>query len=240
MQKLKQFLQSYDASRILDIGTGAGNFVHLLLSVAGKNTHITGIDTSKKAIERAKATMTDKRVDFQVMDVHDMTLDAGIYDIVCLSNSIHHMEDFDGCVAEMKRMAKEDGVLLFNEMRADNEDEQSMTHTLMHHFWASADRLNGVEHRETMTKATIHNLLSSQSGLTIHDTWTIDYGEEQELTEDDYKMLHGTFDSTLKRVEDKPEYDVIVAQAKILRRRLDEVGFKSAEQIISILTKDYN
>ncbi len=237
MQKLKQFLQSYDTPRILDIGTGVGNFVHLLLEVAGENAHITAIDTSERAIERAKATLTDSRVEFLVMDVHDMTLDAGTYDIVCLSNSIHHMKDFDGCVAQMKYMAKDDGVLLFNEMRADNEDEQKMTHTLMHHFWASADRLNGVEHRETMTKATMHELLTSQPGLTIHDTWAINYEEEQKLTEDDYKMLRGTFESTLKRVEGKPEYDAIEAQAKILRKRLDEVGFKSAEQIISILSK---
>ena len=50
MEQLKTFFSGEAIGKVLDIGTGSGDFIRLIQPVFGENTRITGIDPSDEAL----------------------------------------------------------------------------------------------------------------------------------------------------------------------------------------------
>lgn len=233
MEHLKKLLESKPSPRILDLATGQGNFIHLITSLTDQYGEIIGVDHNERALEAARGFFKDERIQFKTLDIRDMALEKASFDIVVLSNSLHHLEAPHEVMDQMIPLLKKDGILLFNEMYHDTEDPGQMTHTLLHHFWAKIDTLKGVVHKETMTQNEILDLLSSHPNLCVDRSWTM-VVEDRDLSKEDYTMLKGSLDRTLERIKDHPDYETYAAEAEILRDRLDTIGFKSAAQLITI------
>jgi ubiquinone/menaquinone biosynthesis C-methylase UbiE len=235
MKRLRKVFKNKKDAKILDVATGVGNFVGLIQALTDDYGSILGIDTSEKAVERASANFPDSRITFEVMDINQPGLKANSFDIVCLSNSLHHLDDLSGTLANMKDLLKKDGVLIINEMYADVEDEQQKTHVLLHHFWAEIDRLNGVCHNETYKRQELIELIKEAYKSGIVDYWDL----EQETDDDGSNMreevktqLKGYVDIYLKRAEDASALDKFKDRGDQLKKRIDEIGFKSAPQLI--------
>ena len=148
MKRLSKALKDKRNAKILDVATGVGNFIGLIQEFTDDYNSILGIDTSETAIETASGNFSDSRITFEVMDINEPGLNNNSFDIICLSNSLHHLNDLPETLGKMKALLKEDGTIIINEMYADVEDEQQNTHVLLHHFWAEIDRLNGGCHNE--------------------------------------------------------------------------------------------
>ena len=237
MKKLKKHLDKFNNPRILDAATGQGTFMAMIASVYADFVEMIGIDTSDRAVEAVNKNFKDPRIKVLKMDVDNMTFNDGYFDVSCLSNSMHHMADIGHTISEMARVTKTGGILVFNEMKSDNEDEKQMTHTHMHHFWAEIDRMNGIIHNETMTGDEILNTLKTNPEINLIDSWELEYIEDQEMTDEAYAWLKNTIDVYIKRADGKPGYEDIVKKADGLKKRLDETGFRSATQIITIAEK---
>jgi len=132
-------------------------------------------------------------------------------------------------------MLKPDGVLLFNEMFSDIENPKQLTHVIMHHFWAEIDRLNGVVHNETMARQEIIDTLNANSNLKVHKAWNMEFEEERVLTEEDYDRLNMTLEQSMNRVKDNDKYEYFKKKAEALKDRLEQIGFKSATQLLVIM-----
>jgi len=235
MKRLKEVLEGKKNARILDIGTGAGGFIHYISHLTNEFDEIIGIDTNERAIEAAKKNFNDTRINFSKMDALNMTFEENSFDIVCLSNSLHHLGDVEKTISEMERMLKPDGVLLFNEMFSDIENPKQLTHVIMHHFWAEIDRLNGVVHNETMARQEIIDTLNANSNLKVHKAWNMEFEEERVLTEEDYDRLNMTLEQSMNRVKDNDKYEYFKKKAEALKDRLEQIGFKSATQLLVIM-----
>ena len=235
MKRLRKVFKNKKDAKILDVATGVGNFVGLIQALTDDYGSILGIDTSEKAVERASANFPDSRITFEVMDINQPGLKDNSFDIVCLSNSLHHLDDLSGTLANMKDLLKKDGALIINEMYADVEDEQQKTHVLLHHFWAEIDRLNGVCHNETYKRQELIELIKEAYKSGIVEYWDL----EQETDDDGSNMreevktqLKGYVDIYLKRAEDAAALDKFKDRGDQLKKRIDEIGFKSAPQLI--------
>lgn len=237
MRKLKEALQSKKNPRILDIGTGQGGFIKNICELTDEFNEIIGIDTNERAIEAAKKNFDDPRISFLQMDALNMTFEEGSFDVVCLSNSLHHLGNVEETISEMERMLNPDGILLFNEMFSDVDEPEQLTHVYLHHFWAEIDRLNGVSHNETMTRQGIIDTLNAKSSLSVQDAWNMvsEEGSEKELSEEDYDMLKGTLDQAMARVADPEQLVYFQKKAEPLKDRLDVIGFKLATQLLVIM-----
>jgi len=234
LDKLKKQLTKIPGARILDIATGKGSFIEMIMQLSDTYSEIIGIDSSSKAIEMANNSISDSKVTFAKMDINKMTFEQNSFDIVCLSNSMHHMGDINDCIDKMIKMVKPDGIILFNEMISDNKDEKQNTHTYMHHFWAEIDRLKDVVHKETMERQEILDVFNNHPNVLIDQTWDLEFGEEQELTKETYDWLKNTLDRSLDRIKDHPDYKLFEKRAQQLKKRLDTVGFRAATQIILV------
>ncbi|HOO33259.1 MAG TPA: class I SAM-dependent methyltransferase, partial [Thermotogota bacterium] len=236
MKRLSIALKNKRNAKILDIATGVGNFISLIQELTDDYSSILGIDTSVTAIERATGNFQDSRITFQVMDITEPGLYDNSFDIVCLSNSLHHLNDLPEILAEMKGLLKKDGTIIINEMYSDVEDEQQNTHVLLHHFWAEIDRMNGVCHNETYKRQEIVDILKEAYKSDSVDYWDLEQetldGEDLSMNEEIKNQLKGTIDMSLKRIEGAADFNKLKDRGELLKKRIDDIGFKSAPQLI--------
>ncbi|MBI9014919.1 MAG: class I SAM-dependent methyltransferase [Clostridiales bacterium] len=235
MKRLSEVVKQKPAPRILDIGTGSGQFIHMIQESCNHYETIVGVDTHEKAIERAKESQNDPRVTYEIMDVYDY--DKEPFDIVCLSNSLHHFEDPNKILELMVSLTKDDGYIIFNEMYQDFQNDKQMTHVGLHHFWASIDRIHGVIHKETYKKKEIIDILTAVPKTELLDSWNLEFEEEQTIGPEDYTMLKNSVTNSLKRIEGHERYGEYQKTGDILLNRIDEIGFESATQLMVVLKK---
>ncbi len=232
MKQLIDIIKKIDHPKILDIGTGSGQFVRLLTEACNHYNSILGVDTYEKAVKQAEKSFKDERITFKVEDIYNI---SDQYDIVCLSNSLHHFDEPEKILEKMMSLTKEDGYLIFNEMIKDDQNDKQMIHVEMHHFWAMIDRLSGVSHNETFTKQEVLDYLKL-SNTKVINAWAFE-SEEYEISDADYVMLRKSIPNALKRVKKHNSYGLLTKTGDVLLKRLDEVGFELATEFMVVLKK---
>ncbi|HBC97501.1 MAG TPA: hypothetical protein DC034_11990, partial [Clostridium sp.] len=105
MSKLNEKLSGFKFGKIIDIATRDGAFIKRL----SKNLHgydeIIGIDISSERFEKARKNFAeDKRIKFEIMDGYNTSFPDNYFDLVCISNSLHHVEDINALLKEIVRI----------------------------------------------------------------------------------------------------------------------------------------
>ncbi len=235
MKKLQDFFAKLDKPRILDVGTGSGNFIKIITSVTDNFTEIVGIDSLEFAVETAKKNFNDERIHFKKMDALEMTFADDTFDMVCLSNSLHHLRDVSGMLKEMERVLKPNGILFINEMVCDGLTERQKTHLLIHHFAAETDRELGDTHNDTFTAVEIRNILENNSSRSISEYWNLEFDTPSENTQEEIDWLSKTLDRLVSRIKDDTKVKYYEEKASQIKEHLNRVGFDSATQQVVIL-----
>ena len=75
---------------------------------------VIGIDVDQAAIEHARFAYQRPNLTFQVGDCLALPLDTGSVDVVVCFETIEHLEDHDGAMAEFKRVLAPDGLLILS------------------------------------------------------------------------------------------------------------------------------
>ncbi len=236
MEKLTAFLKSRPGARILDVGTGAGNFVGLLTELDDKFGEIIGIDTSEGSIRAAEKNFADgPNIHFFKMDALKMDFPDASFDVVCLSNSLHHLTNARTVLAEMTRVLKADGVMLLNEMISDHLSVQQLSHRKLHHFAAEIDRECGQCHDDTYTRAHILALLKRETTLTIADAWDMVLPAAGEPTQADIDSLKTTVDRLQGRIKDESRLAYYRQKGERIKNYIQKHNFASATQLLVLL-----
>ena len=95
--------------RILDVGCGNG--AHLALPLARQGYQVTGIDTDARSIQRALA-LSGNRENAQFVCGTIDDLNAGLFDIVILSEVLEHVQDPEALLRASLRHLKRAGVAI--------------------------------------------------------------------------------------------------------------------------------
>jgi ubiquinone/menaquinone biosynthesis C-methylase UbiE len=226
----KDILGQISAGRVLDVATGGGGFVHFLLEGLDDYSEIIGVDNNERAEAGfAEAFKENPKIHFQKMDAHQLDFPDSSFDLVCVSNSLHHLDPVP-VLREMKRVLRPGGHLLVSEMYRDNQTETQMTHVHLHHWWAAVDTVNGIVHRETYTRQELLDLVTS---LELTDLSTYDISDLTENPRDPAIMeeLAPVFERYIQRAEGHPELQTRGAES---RQRVEEVGFHGATTLVLI------
>jgi len=237
MTSPKELLAQIAGGNVLDVATGSGQFVEILLEGLSSFEMITGIDTSDKAGEVFKDKFKDRpNIQFLKIDAARMEFPSSAFDTVCISNSLHHMQNLDLVLNEMVRVLNPGGHLLISEMYRDNQTETQMTHVLMHHWWGAIDTARGAFHNETYTRKKILDIVASL-GLeqkTILD-W-FDFSDDPRNPET-VKYLTAAIDQYLGRLNGLPGEEDLRRRGLELRKRVEEIGFHSATSLLVVAKK---
>ncbi|MDP2172266.1 MAG: class I SAM-dependent methyltransferase [Candidatus Cloacimonadaceae bacterium] len=232
MKDVFQILNSVDAPLVLDAATGKGEFINVLKQNLGSYTQIIGIDASEKSVNYAQKVFSENDVEIYKMDLEHLQFEDDHFDLVCLSNSLHHLEHPDKVFAEMMRVLKPGGMMLVTEMyRSGEQTDAQQTHILMHHWIAAIDRRCGVFHAETFTKDEILAMAKKLHllKLKVEDFYyPVDNPKEARNCETLRKSCIDTF----KRLENIPDNEDLLNQGNNLMNRIQQIGCASASRLL--------
>ncbi len=235
MKKLQTFFKNEKNAKILDVGTGNGNFIKIIESLTKEFSEIIGIDLLDVSIEAAKKSFEDERINFFKMDALNMEFDDGTFDVVCLSNSLHHLKDIGAIFKEMERVLKPGGALVFCEMMSNNLDKKQKSHVLLHHYAAEIDRERGSFHDLTFTNNRILEIISKESTLSIVDAWDLTYPRKEENSDEEVEWLFETIDRLKERITDEKRKIYFEKEADKVKKYIKKHGFDSATQLMVVL-----
>lgn len=236
MEQLKNYLNETKKRSFLDIGTGGGNFIHFLKELYNDFDIMVGIDTFERGIDAARKNFDDKRIAFEVMDGYNTIYDDNTFDVISFSNSLHHITDVKGLFKEIKRILKDDGFVIINEMMADNLDKMQESHKMLHHFAAKLDRLHGDTHLETYTEEEIKDHLVASGDFKIHDTWHLDVPRRTENSQEELDHILGMLDRVSNRIPEENKEDLL-KEKEAIKQYIVANGYDGCTSFIGILNK---
>jgi ubiquinone/menaquinone biosynthesis C-methylase UbiE len=152
-------LRELSGGRVLDVATGDGDFIRTLEQALMDFDSFTGIDVSEEQIERARKNEA-KGVSFIAMNAEDLEFPDNSFDTVCIASSLHHLEDVERVLSEMRRDLRPGGRLIVQEMFSDGDQtEAQLSDILSHNMDADIDQALGATHRRTFTRGEILGLI---------------------------------------------------------------------------------
>jgi len=225
----RDFFSGFAAGRVLDVATGKGGMIQHLLNSLTDIQEIVGVDENPQYGKNFPDSSTGIPISFQVMDAARLLFPDRTFDTVSIGNSLHHLKQLPAALGEMLRVLKPGGHLIILEMYSDALTESQLTHVLMHHWWASVDRIHNVPHFETFSRRELVRLIESLGlinlrMLDINDTSYDPHDPEN------FKQLEATIDQYLIRAAGKPD---LVDQGAALRVRLRRTGFHGAPALLA-------
>lgn len=235
MDDSEKLLSALKPGSVLDLATGSGEFALRLAACLGSYGEILAVDSQPKAVAQATQRLAETR-GARVMeaDASALPFAEGSFDLVSVANSLHHFRSPGKVLAEALRVLAPGGHLVVHEMHRDADDEASMSHVLLHHWWAAIDSLVGTVHNETYGRAGLKALVE---GLGLGDvTWLEIPGAEEDVHDQEMvDYIGGVIDSYGKRIpEGHGEAAALLARGEELRQRVKVHGFRSAPSLLFI------
>jgi ubiquinone/menaquinone biosynthesis C-methylase UbiE len=231
---IAETLKSISGGRVLDVGTGDGAFILVLMKILKNFDSFVGVDISAREVESAKKWFAGKPVKIFQMNAEALDFGDGSFDTVCISDSLHHLAKVDNVLAEMRRVLKVGGYFILQEMYCDgDQNEAQKTGILKHHWDAEIDSLLGTTHNRTFTRQRIVDVANSLKleELTILESTTpvnclfcekrpvCEDPKSDEMVRDSIRQI----EDDLKRLANHPELTE--------RTYLEEAGERLKERI---------
>lgn len=236
MKRLQEYLTQYHNPKILDVGTGRGNFIQIIKMLSDNFEEIIGTDLDDRLLQSNRESFKDDlRIKFVNDNILETKLSEGYFDIVCLSNTIHHLEGLTDTFNGMFKVLNDNGIIIINEMIADNLSSAQISHKLLHHFAAKVDRKIGRIHDETFNRNDLIDKISSLVKEKLVNVWDLDF--EDDSIDFDSKPYENLLDHLVKVVANKENANDFVKEANEIKNHIKNNGFKSATQVVIIIKK---
>lgn len=232
IEEIKMKLGNYSGGKILDVGTGRGEFIEIIKEVFNNYSEIIAIDSEENAIKLAKDNLKDENIKFIQMDAKKMDFEDNSFDTVCLSNSIHHLPNIESILNEIKRVTKPEGIIIINEMFCDNQNNDQMSHVYLHHFSAKINRLNGICHNDTFKKGEILDIVKNNN-IKILDSFQYNY-DEPTMDEEYLKKLVGIVDRILEEIKGRAEYEEYKKEGEEIKNWILSNGMAGASELMIV------
>lgn len=242
---IAECLSRISGGRVLDVGTGKGNFIETLMKALKSYDSFVGIDLASEDLEKAQEAFQKQPVQFMEMDAEKLDFTDASFDTVCIANSLHHLANAPKVLSEMNRVLKPGGHFLVEEMYRDGKQTDAQhTDILEHHWTAKIDRVQGITHHETMTHNQIVKMLKALhfTTLEVFDSsrrvYCLFCSQRFECEDPKSESIIDSFlkgiDKTLNRLKSSKRLPEIVAEAEKLKLRAKETGVAGASIVFAV------
>ncbi len=234
MRIIKENLSKFYGGKILDVGTGRGDFIKLLSENLRGYDKIVGIDSHEEILDATREKLHTKNVELIKMDGENMDFEDESFDAVCLSNTLHHLSDKTKVIEEMKRVLKTNGIFIINEMFCDHQNEAQMAHVYVHHIGADIDMItNRMNHNYTYRREEIKEIIRSQ-GIKILDAFEFKYSDEISTNTDEFEEIYTAVGKRIENIRQSPRYEEIKKRFEDLKEWMNKYGLAGATQLMII------
>jgi len=232
MEQIASFFKGKTVRSILDVGTGPGKFIRLLMPLF-PDAEITGIDPSEEALVEARANIRDCRATFLKMNAEELHFADGGFGLVTMSNALHHLPSIKKSLNEIKRVAGTNGYIVISELYSDNLNPAQENQKFFHHIKSQVDRLNGIYHHETWKKEEILGMIQ-QNGIQIETAFDYSAGKSlitEAETEEAWVFRLGKL---IEAIKGKPEYATLLPKVGEFGERIKKYGMQQATNVVAI------
>lgn len=242
MERLKEVLKGSLKPMVLDVGTGEGSFIKTLQENLSGYKLIIGIDMKEEALITARKNHKSNRIKFIYMDGQNIDFKDNSMDIVCISNTLHHLPNMVKVLLEMKRVLKIDGFFIINEMFCDDQSQKQLSHVKLHHLQGELDTLLGISHNKTFEKQQLINI-AENINLKIENVFEYNSWEEQDVktnSEKETRILDDCFaalETKLEKIKEFSQYRKYETIISELKNELYNVGFLTASELMIVCKK---
>jgi ubiquinone/menaquinone biosynthesis C-methylase UbiE len=242
MDDILHELSTISTSNALDVATGDGLFIRLLMKTLNHYTSFIGIDISQKHLNAAVRKSRRDVTQFIKMDSNDLHFPDDSFDLVSISESLHHLESPLGSLKEINRVLHPNGIFLLHESISDkNQAKSSLSDVLLHEFIAKNDILRDIHHRGFFESQDIVGFLR-KTGFSDIKLIIAPYPIKCALckylpncTEAmSSRMINKglrEISRSLKKVKSYPGYPTIKKKASKLRKVIRENGYTPAASV---------
>jgi ubiquinone/menaquinone biosynthesis C-methylase UbiE len=240
IKKIKSFrevLHEIDGGKVLDVACGEGQFIEILKDSLRSWEHFTGLDVDKEILKRAYARFNDGRYSFIQGSSQNIPLNDETFDLVSLSNGLHHMEDPGSVLKEIKRVLNYGKYMIINEMYSDGLTESQLSQQMYHHLRADIDKIIKVPHFYTYRKAEIIKFIEN---LSLSSIKVYEYMESQDDPMNNARIEEHSIklDSWLEQIGDNEKFNYFYNRVQELKKRFRMVGFTRPPQLVILGRKD--
>ena len=229
MDALTNFFLDKNCEYILDVGTGQGNFIPVL-KVAFPNAKIVGIDPVIESLTEAKINHPD--VQFLQGKAERLPFKEGTFDVVSISLALHHLTKVSKGLREIKRVVKNDGWIIINEIISDDLNPAQEVQKIYHHFRSRIDRILGISHHETFKKDQVIQMVE-EVGISIRFYFEHKV-EPKELEENEIEKKVEIMQKKLDNIKGKPEYEEMKGLITEFKKQAVIYGFQPATNLVIV------
>lgn len=233
MEPLINYFIDIKVDSLLDVGTGKGGFIPVLLKTF-PDARITGIDPNSESLETAKQHFP--KIDFYKMEAERLLFNDNSFDAASISMALHHFPKIKKALREVKRVVKPGGFILINEPISNNLTPAQEVQKMYHHFNSQIDRMLGTYHRKTFTSdAILHMLKAAELPVQFffeHRTRTNFGGFNGELDLRIEKMKQ-----MLEKIKNREEYDTLKPQIEEFRLKWLNKGCEPVTNLVLVIRK---
>ncbi len=236
VEELKIIKEHLKGDNVLDIGTGDGSFLKLIIDNCPTITSAVGIDVKDLALESAESEFNDKRVKFQKAGCENIPFEKNSFDIIGISNTLHHLRNKQICMSEISRVLKKGGFLLVNEQIPEIKIEKQKIYHLSHNLAIDMDEQSGTDHFPIYTKSEIECLFPDDEYRIIDSAeYTINITADE--MEEYIPEIIKHHKSSLAKLKDNAMYDSFNKRLNELINALNSIGFDDPSHYFMLLQK---
>jgi len=243
-------LKLISGGNILDIGSGDGDSIQFLIDFLKSYDSIVGIDTDEQEIKKAQRRFKNKLITCKLMNGEKIEFSDKMFDLVNIAFSLHHLQNLNETLSEMKRVLKEGGYFIIQEMFCNgNQTNSQKCDTIVHQFGAEIDRKLGNYHRKEFTKEEILNVISK---LKLKDLNILEssrypkclkcpekYNCEDPKFPSIIKSTLEGIDRNLERIKGHKKFPELKERAETIKKKIKKYGISSASILFCIGRKKY-
>lgn len=234
MEFLAEALSNFTIKRALDVATGSGRLLQAILPLISGCQEIIGIDLEELSVTQARKLFIGcPEVKFHQMSAEEMSFPSGYFDLVSISNALHHLHPQGNGLKEIKRVMAVDGHFLVVEFYHDHQSPSQMSHVLYHHFCAEIDTRNDIYHGYTFKRQEIIDQLKKASFQI--DAVFDHYGEQDNLRNSKFiDFIIDSMEQYITKAQHFHDFYKFEKQREIILGHLDTHGISQPTQLVII------
>jgi SAM-dependent methyltransferase len=159
LSELRSYLENACVGHLLDVATGEGDFLRFLLDSVASFDSATGLEPNKESLAAAKNKLFPYKVDLVQGNIRKIPFEDNYFDLVTVSNALHHFEQPVKAIQSMMRVLVSGGRLLINETISDSHTPAQEAYLEYHMLRADIDMAMGTYHRHFYTRDEVFALL---------------------------------------------------------------------------------
>lgn len=197
-----------------------------------------GYDISEEDLKIARKNLEGENVNLILGYREQLPFLDSEFDLVTISNSLHHIENIDNMINEAIRVLKRNGLLLINEVISNNLTEPQLTHKEYHHMGVKVDKLLGKYNNFTFTDNDIKAFfMSNSSRIKLVEEYIHEENKTEFIDKEEIQIVSRVIDNRLDRISHLQEYEIFLKEGEKIKDRLREVGIQRPKHILLLYKK---